>query len=187
MQSSFKHRLVLPLNLRLSRKGLRTVASNMQFTVGPPPYDSDTVITDGVICYKCEAFWTTSWMRLYMHLCHASPRTSVSCCLVLTSSTRPGGRSARLSPRRGSARCRYEPARLSAGPPFWPQPSLPSRLCCEKVVAFDVSNADVVNVNGCESHEETLFLNTQPHAPFDCASDEFASDVRGCCIPFFRR
>ena len=46
------------------------MASNMQFTVGPPPYDSDTVITDGVVCYKCAEFWTTSWMGLYMHLRH---------------------------------------------------------------------------------------------------------------------
>ena len=37
-----------------------------------------------------------------------SPRTSVSCCLVLTSSTRPRGRIVSRSPRRGSARCRYE-------------------------------------------------------------------------------
>ena len=40
-----------------------------------------------------------------------SPRTGVSYCLVLTSSTRPRGRSVRLSPRRGSARCRCEGAR----------------------------------------------------------------------------
>ena len=161
------------------------MASNMQFTVGPPPYDSDTVITDGVVCYKCAEFsattwmglymhlrhhcltddeclllpgsylvqeatreavhglqhaihrgsaavrqehrdhrrrrmlqvsgmfWTTSWMRLYMHPRHRclTDVTSVSCCLALTSSTRPGGRSVRLSPRRGSARCRNEGAR----------------------------------------------------------------------------
>ena len=40
-----------------------------------------------------------------------SPRTSVSYCLVLTSSTRPRERSLRRSPRRGSARCRYDWAR----------------------------------------------------------------------------
>ena len=39
-----------------------------------------------------------------------SPRTRVSCYLVLTSSTRPRGRIVRLSPKRGSARCRYEGA-----------------------------------------------------------------------------
>ena len=32
------------------------MASNMQFTVGPPPNDSDTVITDGVVCNKCAEF-----------------------------------------------------------------------------------------------------------------------------------
>ena len=37
-----------------------------------------------------------------------SPRTSVPCCLVLTSSTRPRGRIVSRSPRRGSARCRCE-------------------------------------------------------------------------------
>ena len=68
--SSFKHRFVLPLNLCLSHFGLCTMASSMQFTVGPPPYDSDTVITDGVVCYKCAEFSATTWMGLYMHLRH---------------------------------------------------------------------------------------------------------------------
>ena len=46
------------------------MASNIQFTVGPPPYDSDTVITDGVVCYKCAEFSATARMGLYMHLRH---------------------------------------------------------------------------------------------------------------------
>ena len=48
----------------------QSTASSIQFTAGPPPYDRNTVITDGVVCYKCEAFYTTSWMRLYLHLRH---------------------------------------------------------------------------------------------------------------------
>ena len=39
-----------------------------------------------------------------------SPRTSVSCYLVLTSPTRPRVRIVSRSPRRGSARCKYEGA-----------------------------------------------------------------------------
>jgi hypothetical protein len=38
--------------------------------VGRPPYDNTTHICDGVVCYKCNVFTTTSWWRLYMHLSH---------------------------------------------------------------------------------------------------------------------
>ena len=91
----------------------QSTAPSMQITAGPPPYDGNTVITDGVVCYKCQAFSTTSWMRLYMHLRHRC-LTENECLLprlAHTSSTRPGGRNVRLSPRRGSARSRNEGAR----------------------------------------------------------------------------
>ena len=105
---------------------------------------------------------SVAYGRRWTHLPPAtavSPRTSVSYCLVLTSSTRPRRNIVSRSPRRGSARCRYE-----GGLPAWvmsrlsdTQLSLRSCLCCEKVLAFRFPNADVVHVNGCESHAVTLF------------------------------
>ena len=48
-----------------------------------------------------------------------SPRTSVSCCLALTSSTRPGGRIVSRSPRRGQRDVDMkESPYLSDEPPF---------------------------------------------------------------------
>ena len=60
-------------------------------------------------------------------------------------------------------------------------------LAVKKVVAFHVRNADVVYVNGCESHAVTHFFNTQPHAPFDVGFDNYAFSVRGCCITGSKR
>ena len=63
---------VLPLPGLLPRSGLRTrEQSNMQFTAGPPPYDSEhRDYRRRRMLQVRRSSVTTSWMRLYMHLRH---------------------------------------------------------------------------------------------------------------------
>ena len=63
----------------------QSTAPSMQITAGPPPYDGNTVITDGVVCYKCQAFSTTSWMRP-LHAPSANRCLTENECLLLPGS-----------------------------------------------------------------------------------------------------